>query len=439
MDFEDHLFGGVGFAVACVNEDGCNFLAFDCDEDFALRLPIYGEVLGRRGLAQAAFGTTGSTSGRGKVIVTLAKRLPQSYAIELAKEIQDETIAHPDFGITRPGSLTAFPSGGDGSYCRIGGSKYGPNGQRELFIDLKGYETDLAVIVPAILEVGHTPTIKVISEKRSKTDLSSWAQVVLSQPFTGTEPDLLKVQLRLVSEAVQVVGEDAESTFMEWMEQIAKNSPTLSNSVQRQLHRTDTFQKALARISKAKPPKAWEPLRPPYTPGVTYKVVDKGVNKVAKGAERVYSSLAAYVLAHHLNPHAISMDYERLTALTGYSDKSTTHKAALKAEAAELLFILDKGKPRSKNCPGVSALFCLRGEGETMEQAMVAGKRSRHFQGRTESKESRPTPQALYTGALTWNELLNQDPQRYGQVCELLRESMYLPEQLLHHSELKAA
>ena len=217
-DFEDHLFGGSVFAVACVNEDGCNFFAFDCDEWFAARLPIYAKVLEGRGLAKAAFATTGSTRGRGKVVVTLANRISQSYAVELAKAISAEVIALDDFGMVKSGTLTAFPSAGNGSHCRIGGSKYGPHGRPDVFIDLNSHKTDLTAIEPATVKAPSIPTTSPISKKRPKATLSTWAQTILAQPFTGTEPNLVKTQLRLASEAIQVYGQDAKAKFGEWMD-----------------------------------------------------------------------------------------------------------------------------------------------------------------------------------------------------------------------------
>ncbi len=152
-DFEDHLYGGVILAVACVSEGSANFLAFDCDEGFPKRLAIYEKVLSGRGLATAAFVTTGSTAGRGKIAVTLKHRIPQSFAMKLAEEIETEVVSDESFGAIRPAALTCFPSAGDGSYCRILGRKYAP-APFEVFGNLQGKRTsDLSFVVPASIEV----------------------------------------------------------------------------------------------------------------------------------------------------------------------------------------------------------------------------------------------------------------------------------------------
>ena len=422
-DFADHLFGGTVFAVACLNEDGCNFLAFDCDENFAQRLPIYAKVLERRGLSQAGFATSGSTAERGKVVLTLARRIPQAFAISLAKDIEAEAVADDAFGNVRPNTLTRFPSGGDGSYCRIGGSKHSWSAL-ERIIGFDGEPTDLVAIAPALIQLPAS-AVAITSHPRPMSSPSAWAQTLLSQPFTGTEPDLLRAQLRLAAEAIRIFGEEAGAKFREWMEVISKNSPTLSGSTQRQLFRADAFPRAEAYIARVGLPKSWEPLKPPYILGVTNKVADAtdGTYKVACGGWRVYTSLATYVLTRHLDPHCLSMDYKRVADLSGYADKTNARRDALQAEFAQLLRRLDPGRPRARGRHGISAVFCLRGEGETMDEAIAAGQRSRQYLERHGTAPPPAPPNRDRLGALRWGELRETDRELYDAVYSLLSPS----------------
>jgi hypothetical protein len=380
-DFEDHLCGGVVLAVACVADNGANFLAFDCDECFGVRLPIYAKVLDR-GLSQAAFATTGSTPARGKVVVTLAKRIPQAFAMELAREIQSEAKADPQFGALKPEALTCFPSAGDGSYCRIVAANTEIQRRSKIPLDLSGGSTDLSVIVPACFEAQALP-VRMMA--RNGSGISAWAEAFLSQPFTGNEPGLLRAQLRLANEAVRIFGDEAAAKFAEWMEAIAKNSPVLRESVKRQLRRTDAFSRAVARLSFRESAPQWKPLSPTLVPGVVNKVGDDssaGVAKVGKAAWRAYEAIATYALHQSLDPHAVAMSYERLADLADYGAKADARHAALQAEECELLYRLDPGTPRTNGRPGLSTLFCLRGEGETLTDAIEAGKRSAQYQER---------------------------------------------------------
>lgn len=443
-DFEDHLFGGVVLAVGCVNEDGANFLAFDCDEGFGERLPIYAAVLQRRGLAGAAFATTGTTPGRGKVIVTLARRLPQPFARALALEIQGEVVADPRFGDVRASALTAFPTAGDGSYCRVLGRK-APSRPFEVPITLGGKATDLRDVEPATIDAPSAPATRVVNgAARLTTGLSAWAQATLSQAFTGNEPDVLRTQLRLATEAVRIFGDEGENKFLEWMQTIAAHSPGISASVLRQLHRADAFPKAKARLERASSPQApWQP----YIPWSTYNVANEGENgpkidgvNVASGARRVCESLAAYVVANSLNPRCFAMDYQRMADLSGYAKKPSAYRAVLQAEEAQLLCRLHPGTPRSKGSPGASALFCLRGEGETMDDAIEIGKCSKQYVARTvDAISNTPKPKEnLPIGALTWEQLREADRVRYEAACEALDGSPYLPHAERGRARLRA-
>lgn len=389
-DFTDHLFAGITLAVQCVAENGANFLAFDCDERIIERLPVYKDVLERRGLAKAAFVTTGSTPGRGKIVVTLANRIPQGFAADLARAIHEEVSADPRFGEVRRKTLTTFPSEGDGSFCRVLGRKY-RNHDFERFGTLDGHERfDFSWIVPAKVAVPEVP----VSVRNSQRSLSVWARELITRPFTGTYHDLIRAQLRLAREAVNTFGSEAEDHFGLFMEAIAKNSPTVSESINRQLLRPDAFPKAARVIAKSPTIRSWQPLPDTISSGGYVKVspdTEEATElKVSPKAWRIYHSLATYVQARGLDPYCLGMDYARLADLAGYTDKSQAYRAAKLAEKERILVRLHKGSPRLPGRPtsGVPALFCLRGERDTLADAEAAGKRSDAYKARVKSTDA---------------------------------------------------
>lgn len=143
--------------------------------------------------------------------------------------------------------------------------------------------------------------------------------------------------------------------------------------------------------------------------------------KVGESARRVYSVLAEYVLVSGSDPYAFAMNYQRIATLAGYADKTNARRSVEKAELAGILFRLHHGKPREKGCAGVPVLLCLRGSGESIDDAIEAGKRTPHYQSRINTA-ALPTPKPLY-GALTWSELQECDAEKYEELLCLLGSS----------------
>jgi hypothetical protein len=148
-------------------------------------------------------------------------------------------------------------------------------------------------------------------------------------------------------------------------------------------------------------------------------------------ALRVFRALAEYVLASGCDPHAFAMDYKRLADLAGYADKKNAWKSVKKAEKAGILFRLHPGKPREPGKVGVPALLCLRGFGESIDEAIEAGKRSPHYKSRI-STAALPTLKPFY-GSLTWSELQECDPEKHQEfLCLLVSiDSSFKPGQIV--------
>lgn len=104
-----------------------------------------------------------------------------------------------------------------------------------------------------------------------------------------------------------------------------------------------------------------------------------------KGAARIYEALAQYVTTFDLNAHCFAMDYERLAAMSGYRDGGRASKNALVAEDAGLLFRLHRGCRRKPGVRGEATLWCLRGQGESLQDAYDDGVEQPMFVERVET------------------------------------------------------
>jgi hypothetical protein len=81
------------------------------------------------------------------------------------------------------------------------------------------------------------------------------------------------------------------------------------------------------------------------------------------------------------------MDYRRLASLAEYRDKARAKKVADQTEDAGLLFRLDRGSKSEDTRRGLVTLYCLRGEGESLQDAYDDGVRSDMFQQRISEQQ----------------------------------------------------
>ncbi len=380
--FEAHLRDEDCLALAVVSEGRANFLAIDIDRSFHKRLIILRSVLERRDLAKAAFAVGGSSIGHGKVVITLANRLPQAQAQQLIQEIIAEGKEHPDFGDVGK-DISVYPTGGDGSYVRLLGRnrmRVGPGILREEPMDLDGDLSDLVAVEPASVEPQVTRSVGQLLTKRPESragrtlTLPGHVQRTLSEPFTGRTDNLFKVCRQLAWEARRLHGAAAGAVLLDWFGRIHLNSPELSPSSLRLLSRPDVVETVLRYADQHKP----RAVRPSWSP--VYHHRSSGYSMVVL---RVYDSLSAFVGAEGLDPHAFAIDYGRIAGLAKFCDKKNARAAVVKAEEAGLLVRLDPGTPVRG---GLCTLFCLRGEGQTIDEAAALGRATDRFSRRVEER-----------------------------------------------------
>jgi len=150
-----HLAGEVTLGVSVVSETKATFLALDIDERFHERLPYVSRAIEQRGLSAASIATSGSDSGRGKVLVFFAKRRAATSLRSLGNAILKtarEMASGGPWGVERPGKMTVFPLNGTGGLLRIGGRNRHPSRRAsgvDVLFSLDGEPRRFQDVVPA--------------------------------------------------------------------------------------------------------------------------------------------------------------------------------------------------------------------------------------------------------------------------------------------------
>ena len=111
-----------------------------------------------------------------------------------------------------------------------------------------------------------------------------------------------------------------------------------------------------------------------HAPRLTdFQPLDLSEMKLPKGARNIYETLTQYVSAYGLSAHCFGLDYGRLAAFGRYRYPSAAWKSATQAEDCELLFRLHQGRKHGAKSKGLLTLWCLRGQGETLQEAVNDG------------------------------------------------------------------
>lgn len=368
--FQAHLAGNTTQALSIVSGGFANFICWDLDENFEALLPFFADRLRARGWEHAAFSTTGSSAGRGKIVLTFKPRIPQAVAHRVANEIFHEVLNEPKivtFGERHP---SVFPSLGSGGNVRILGRNRGREGPLESPLSLDGKLSDLKYVKPVRIEYDRA--------EAALRQPTRWASELIESASTvSSNKEGYKITVRLADDALRLTADDepgAVALLFSWTSDMATRA---TGNAARQFAQKAAAERAVRYVlthREGKPPAAvsWIPL-------------DLSNERIPKGPKRVYESLAQYAVANRLNPHCFGMDYGRLAALVGYTDKSRTKRTADKAEdIRSFLFRLDRGSKHGDSLKGLVTLWCLRGTGETLQDAYDEGICSDMFRERVE-------------------------------------------------------
>lgn len=365
-DLERHLKGEITLAFLPIRkkDERALFVALDIDENFPVRRAIVGEVLKEIGggdLVSASFLTSGSSEGRGKVVITLAEPAPRSAAIALACDIQTRCLKRPSWGVYATADLTIAPQHGQGGVMRLGGRNGARNGPLEVFFNFDGEPLSIPTIRPFALAAESDALAS------QREDLHRHSSRLVSEPWTHLgHRELYRRVIAVAHDVIRCkgAGEEGKAKFHECIAAIRLNSPELAKPSPK----TKDPRHPLDRM----PASAWDAaveqdhrLRPLNLTG----------DGIARGVKLVYAALVQFTLEKNLDHRCFSIDMGRLAEIVG-RDKKTAWRWMKAAETAGVLVIHDRGSKHFPGAHGRATTMGLIYQNETVATLTSALKKS---------------------------------------------------------------
>jgi hypothetical protein len=373
---ESHLTGEYPKGFCYAAGGFANFLAWDVDENFELLAPFIVDELKKRKWERGAGATDGSSAGRGKIVQFIRPRIPQAVAVRHSEEIRRAVIERAEAELLLkidPEKFSAYPKNGC-AVVRILGRNRIRDGKLEQALDLNLRPSDWKYVKPVLIP--YSPE-DVLVHKNGQRQRAQWASDLIATPIIGTMKEAFKVMIRLADEAVRLEGESrAAQVLHEWCLGMASSAyrPRTAKGLKRKDSAENAVKWVLAHRRNVVPST--------NTPASTWQPLDLSEMKVPKRARKLYEALVRYITAKGLNAHCFGMDYDRVAAVSQYREKSAAGKAANKTEDFGLLFRLHRGCKHNKGEHGLLTLWCLRGQGETLQEAVDDGMQTEMFQKR---------------------------------------------------------
>lgn len=224
----DRHFAGEITLAFCLSDDrgrACA-LCIDLDERAQRKLPDIARALDRRGLIDASIATTGSDSGRAKVLVFFERRYAVSSLQHLARAIYAEAKTSGRWRIEHEASVVQFfPTRGEGTPLRIGGRnrKPGRNATNcDAFLSVWNEARSFDDVVPCkrLRPEGAWHQI-------TPAPQGDWVEKLLAEGITfgAGSKRVLSVLFRLANEAIRLgFGEYA---YRGWCDRLWASSPAM--------------------------------------------------------------------------------------------------------------------------------------------------------------------------------------------------------------------
>lgn len=388
-----HLDGKIALAFAAL-EDGTSrgdalFGAVDVDRDFPRRLPVLRDAVhavGGDAMLAAAFATTGSDEGRGKVIITLQRPMKAADVRLMMAAVKRAALADPRFGHMMASSeIELRPQSGSGGLLRVLGRNIGKDrtdftAPLEIPMTLDGEYADLRGVMPLDVE-----TIRQIADahRAKNADRFAWVDNWLVQAWTykaeeGNTRGIFRRMVALASAALERHGpDDGHRVFHAWCATVAANSPALDQPSPTNKDRRHPLrdQRTIARAWRyaLARDRSWEP----------QDLVGSGLHA---SHVRLYHAVADYVYSRSLAPEFFSITYEFVTdELLGGGHKKTTWKQFQALVRHGLVVIHDTGLAMRRDAEGeyrkgLPTIMGLVGKGQTVDDVIAAVQsNSRHY------------------------------------------------------------
>ena len=370
-----HLTGEVAVAISTLSSKRALFAAVDIDALFMECLPVIRENfedLGGEDLVAAAFATTGSDEGRGKVVVCLREPAARNFANKLALSALQAIRSAPCGKLLDSRELTIFPQRGSGGVVRILGRNIARKGPFEQVLTLNGDAGDLSTVRPLTRDGIASVAMRVHRQ------LPKWLQRLLQIPWKAQ--DGTRVHFRwLVAIAREALHRNGEvrgyKVYVSWIEQVKRNSPELA---ERSITNRDP-----RNVCERGRDTAWK--RALIEP-VTWHAQD--VDCMPHSVAKVYAMLERFVQNNGLLPHIFALDYENIAGQMSVS-KSTAHRRVVQAEKLGLIVRHDRGFQDELGIRGAATLFGLVGRDETQAAVLAKAAKDYRVRQRLEERQSR--------------------------------------------------
>jgi len=366
-----HLAGEVTLGVSVVSETKATFLALDIDERFHERLPYVSRALEQRGFRAAAIATSGSDSGRGKVLVFFAKRRAATSLRSLGNAILKtarEMASGGPWGVERPGKMTVFPLNGTGGLLRIGGRNRHPSRRAsgvDVLFSLDGEPRRFQDVVPAAALRRMDP------QPIAKAPVGVWVSRLRSTGLRYADGGSKRVRnklCRLASEAVRVHGsrEIGHTTFDAWCKDVWNASPDQRGS-------SPSGDPRATRTWERRCLSAWEWAAAKdtfYYPERSKRSLQENVS-TCRSCRRVLEMLEAYAAAKGMTPDAFCCSYRQIAEHLGFAQPMTAWKHVKHLVGAGAVVLHDRG---TRGAKGLPVIFGIVGRGESAEAVLARGR-----------------------------------------------------------------
>jgi hypothetical protein len=353
-----------------VVEDGrALFVAVDVDDGFERRRPVLAEILASDGVLGGAFATGGSTTERGKVVVTFAAdaRPSQAQAQEYVATVIDRARRDRRWGReSRTLRTSTFPHRGSGGQLRVLGRNRRPDraaASPDVPLTLGGMLNDLSGVVPVTAGDIIGATIPVAAPMLSIPPRAGARLTRVTMRWVETpgrrrrERNGRKNRNLIHDELVQVArdvlrayGTEAGIRMFQHLRDrkraISPDFSERSATTGSTIHPLDWHKRGLGVWR-------WVQNNPTSFPTVPLDVLD-----VPTAAKRASVAIAELAYQNGVRQENFSCDYARIAAQMGVP-KTTAFRFVREAERRGLLKIIDGGRKRSKGQRGRCSLFML--------------------------------------------------------------------------------
>lgn len=363
-DLLDHLNGSkaIAFSVCILfkhSRQKAGFLGIDIDQKFSERLPFYAVALDRLKLSRAAFATSGSDPGRGKVLITLKDFIDADVARFLIEEIHRVAVAISENTLPKTpkdGDLELYPKGGQGGLLRVLGRNAFRNGPVESMFGLDGSSIDPAAIKP----IG-TQKALIVAKKLGYDDfheLPSRLSAFIEKPSRDIG---FKEGRKKVADLAHYMArkyDGASNGHERFINLLTHCSASATGQVKRNVE------------SELKAPSLWAracddltafEVIPEKTPGASLR-----------------HAMERFVQKHGLFREHFSASTEQLVGQLGIYG-SAVCKQVDTAQKSRIVLKLHPGWKRSRGMPGQPAFYAIPSCGQTLEELWAASSLDAHL------------------------------------------------------------